>query len=394
MINKNKIITYIIKTLITILILGIDLFLLIRFDYIKNLIYIDNLLGILPVFLILLFTVMGILLTWGKHQNNNKLRTFMMAGWMIASVALFPNSLTKNWLFGKEIKTIGSDGDITPYAPFIENTKAIKLDEPSTLTINENMPVLDGALALYPVYSAVAQNIYNKENYTDEVRFNNTIRGFNALIDGNADIFFGARPSDEQIKYAKANNKEIYLTPIGLEAFVFIVPKSNPINELSSQQIKNIYSGKTDYWRTLGYKDGGKIIKFQRPKSSGSQTMLEYIMGDLPIEKPQPAPNMDIIGTNELMSQMTVEYKGKQSALGYSFKFFSTIMNPNMDTKLLSIDGIAPTSSNISNKSYKYTNEFYAITIGEPKDNNKKVIDWILSNQGQELIERTGYSKL
>lgn len=145
-------------------------------------------------------------------------------------------------------------------------------------------------------------------------------------------------------------------------------------------------------WNTLGWKEGGRMIKFQRPEGSGSQSTLQKIMKGLPIEAPQPAPNMDIIGTNSLMKQMTVEYNGVQPALGYSYKFFATTMNPNPDTKFLSINGIAPTSENITNDSYPYVAKFFAITVGEPKGNTKKVIDWIRSPQGQYIINKTGYA--
>lgn len=391
--QEKKIVIIILKSFLTLFIAALDIYLLIRFDYINNLLKVDNLLGSLPLFLIILFSVSGCLLIWLKHTKEKIVFPIIMAGWMVVSVALFPNSLTKNWFFGEEVVSVGSDGDIEPYAPFKADTKAAKLDAPASLTITDDMPVMDGALALYPVYSAVAQSIYDEAHYTDEVRFTNTIRGFKGLVDGTVDIFFSAKPSASQYEYAKSKGKEIHLTPIGLEAFVFMVPKSNPINEITTQQIKNIYSGKTDYWQTLGWKDGGKILKFQRPEGSGSQTLLQYVMGDLPIEKPQPAPNMDIIGTNSLMKQMTVEYQGVQPALGYSFKFFASVMNPNPDVKFLSLNGIEPTSENISNGTYKYATGFYAMTVGEPTGNSKKVIDWITSSEGQTLIEKTGYSK-
>lgn len=315
-----------------------------------------------------------------------------MAGWMIISAALFPNSLSNNWFFGTEVKSVGSDGDISIYEPFKAGTKAVKLDEPSTLTIDSDMPIMDGALALYPVYSAVAQATYNETNYNGEVQFRNTIRGFNALVSGDVDIFFSAYPSETQLEHARSEGKELVFTPIGKEAFVFIVPNSNPVENLTTQQIRNIYSGKTSNWRTLGWNEGGQMLKFQRPEGSGSQSTLQKIMKGLPIEAPQPAPNMDIIGTNSLMKQMTVEYNGVQPALGYSYKFFATTMNPNPDTKFLSINGIAPTNENITNNSYPYVAKFFAITVGQPTGNTKKVIDWILSPQGQSIITKTGYS--
>lgn len=376
------------------LVLGLDIYLLFRFDYINNLLEVDNFLGFMSLCLMIVFTIAIGLLIWKKFTKENKVLSFIAIGWSVVSVALFPLSLTKNWFFSKQDIGPGEDGQIEPYKPFMEDTKAVKLDEPSTMTIDNNMPVMDGALALYPVYSAIAQTVYNEANYNGEVVFHNTIRGFKALVDGTVDIFFSAKPSDEQYQYAKDHGKEVTLTEIGLEAFVFLVPKSNPINNLSMQQIKNIYSGKTDYWKTLGWKDGGKILKYQRPKSSGSQTLLEYVMGDLPIEKPQPVFSRDLIQSNSLMEQVTVPYRGVQSGLGYSFKFYATTMKYNPDTKLLSIDGVEPTAENITSKVYPYSTKFYAMTIGEPQGNTKKVIDWILSDQGQDLIEKTGYSKI
>lgn len=388
----SKLLFISLRIFLSLAVLGLDVFLLIRFEYIDNLNAVDNLLGMVPLTLIVVFTASSFILFWVPIKKEKLYFPITMAAWMIISSALFPNSLRNNWFFGKEIKSIGSDGDISVYEPFKEGTKAVKLDESSTLTIDSDMPVMDGALALYPVYSAVAQATYNQANYTDEVRFTNTIRGFNSLISGDVDIFFSAYPSDKQMEQAKKEGKELVLTPIGKEAFCFIVPKSNPIDNLTTQQIRNIYSGKTSMWNTLGWKEGGKMIKFQRPEGSGSQSTLQKIMKGLPIEAPQPAPNMDIIGTNSLMKQISVEYKGVQPALGYSYKFFATTMNPNPDAKFLSINGIAPTSENITNDAYPYVAKFFAITVGEPTGNTKKVIDWIRSPQGQSIVSKTGYS--
>ena len=66
-------------------------------------------------------------------------------------------------------------------------------------------------------------------------------------------------------------------------------------------------------------------------------------------------------------------------------------MYPNPDTKMLSVDGAEPSLENIRDGSYPFVADFYAVTNGEPEGNAKLLIDWILSPQGQELIEKTGY---
>ncbi|MDV2887769.1 substrate-binding domain-containing protein, partial [Alkalihalophilus pseudofirmus] len=79
--------------------------------------------------------------------------------------------------------------------------------------------------------------------------------------------------------------KELVMTPIGKEAFVFFVNPKNSVNDLQVSEIKGIYSGNIKNWSKLGGKND-RIIAFQRPKNSGSQTLLEKIMGNTPIMEP------------------------------------------------------------------------------------------------------------
>lgn len=222
----------------------------------------------------------------------------------------------------------------------------------------------------------------------------NTLLAYDGLINGERDIIFVAGASENQRKLAKENGAKLLFTPIGKEAFVFITAKSNPVENLTYTQIKNIYSGKTSDWKTLGWKEGGRILDFRRPDGSGSQTALQNLMKDVPLTVPQPLPDRSLIGSNSLMNQMTVEYKGVQPALGYSYKYFATKMYSNPNIKLMKIDGIAPTAENISNGSYPFTVNFYTVTNGQPSGNVKKLIDLLLSDAGQELIEKTGYARI
>jgi ABC-type phosphate transport system, periplasmic component len=69
-------------------------------------------------------------------------------------------------------------------------------------------------------------------------------------------------------------------------------------------------------------------------------------------------------------------------------------MYANPDAKLLKVNGVEPSLENIQNGRYPFVADFYAVTKGEPEGNTKLLIDWILSEQGQELIEKTGYTPL
>ena len=109
--------------------------------------------------------------------------------------------------------------------------------------------------------------------------------GYQLLAERETDIFFGAYPSEEQIAYAKKWNTEFVYTPIGKEAFVFFVHKDNPIDNLTTEQIKAIYSGEITNWKQLGGKNE-PISAYQRNEGSGSQSMLIRFMDGTPIMEP------------------------------------------------------------------------------------------------------------
>ena len=289
-----------------------------------------------------------------------------------------------------------SSTDLSPYDVNNPDNILPKLKTASTFTIKNpsEMPILDGAEAAFPVYSAFASAAYENiekvyQEYGEVVTFTNTIYAYERLLSRDVDIYFGAEPSKEQLQMAKEAGKELVMTPIGKEAFVFFVNPDNQIDSLAVSEIKAIYSGKIKDWSKLGGQDE-KIIAFQRPKNSGSQTLLEKIMGDTPIMKPlkEDVPE----GMGGIIEQVA-DYRNYDNSIGFSFRFFATGMKANTDIKLLAINGIEPTPQNIASGKYPFTASLYAITV---KDNKKMrtiqpFLEWMEGPQGQELVEEVGY---
>lgn len=91
------------------------------------------------------------------------------------------------------------------------------------------------------------------------------------LIDDDADLIFCAAPSDEEIEESGANNRELILTPIDKEAFVFFLNSKNKTDNLSKENIKDIYTEKINNWKIL-YGDNMKIKAYQRNKYRVSQS--------------------------------------------------------------------------------------------------------------------------
>ena len=270
--------------------------------------------------------------------------------WLILAVIYFV-ALGVNYGMIKydESITINTSPNINvhEYFPFKEDSKIVKYDS-EILKFTENTPVIDGAAALFPVYSAFVNATYPN---TTELRvdgafqYNNTPDGYKLLAEKQTDIFIGLYPSEEQKAYAEECNTTFEYTPIGSEGFVFFVHKDNPIENLTIEQIQGIYSGEITNWKQVGGKNE-KIEAFQRNEGSGSQSMLKRFMAGIPImEAPTELKN-------DLMSgiiEQVANYKSKTNSIGFSFRFYVEGIIKNPDIKMISIDGVAPTAENIKN---------------------------------------------
>jgi phosphate transport system substrate-binding protein len=286
------------------------------------------------------------------------------------------------------------DVNLYEYIPFGKDSRVISLNGNSSLKLFENLPKLDGATALYPVYASFVQAVYPSSDYNSFyqgiVKCTQTPSAYENLINGDVDIVFCAEPSKDQIAMAVERGLEFNMTPIGKDAFVFFVNKNNHINNIASEQIRGIYSGNITNWEDIGG-ENNLIIPYQRPQNSGSQTILESIMGETPIM--EPLKENVVGGMGGIIEQVSV-YRNYTNAIGYSFLFFSTEMVKNDEIKLLSVDGIMPTKENIQSNKYVFSGTFYAIKKGNETENVNKFIEWILSEEGQYLIEKTGYIPL
>ena len=325
-------------------------------------------------------------LIWLK--NRKKFLSVWSKAALIYLVVLFGNYAYEKYDASITVNT-APNINVYEYLPFDENSKIVKTDS-STLKLSDNLPKIDGAAALFPVYSAFVNAVYPEttELHDGFFEYNNTPGGYWNLAEKNTDIFIGVYPSEEQKAYAEQRNTTFVYTPIGTEAFVFFVHKDNPIDNLTTEQIKGIYSGEITNWKQVGGKNE-KIAAFQRNEGSGSQSMLIRFMGDTPVmEAPSELVNDMMSGIVERVSN----YRSKSNSIGFSFRYYIEGIIKNPDIKMLSIDGVAPTAENIKNGSYPIVTPIYAVTYEENTNENvDRLLQWILSKEGQHIIEATGY---
>ncbi len=295
----------------------------------------------------------------------------------------------------EESVTIDQTPNINPqeYRPFDRNSKIVRLPAEASLRLTSPLPIVDGASAVLPVYAAFVGAVYPETTYSvsgaGAFRYNSTAAGYIQLAEKQTDIFFGSYPSEDQIAYAEEQGTEFIYTPIGKEAFVFFVHKNNPIDGLTTEQLQGIYSGEITNWKQVGG-ENKEIAAYQRDEGSGSQSrLIRFMDGKELMEAPTELRN-DFMSA--IIEEVSADYRSNTSSIGFSFRYYVEEIIQNPDIKILAVDGVYPTAETIKDESYPLTGILYAVTYkGNKNENVQKLLDWILSEEGQYIIEETGY---
>ena len=103
------------------------------------------------------------------------------------------------------------------------------------------------------------------------------------------------------------------------------------------------------------------------------------------------AETKTIRGMGAVIEQV-VDYQSRAGSIGYSFRYYLEGIVQNPEVKMIAIEGIAPTAENIKNDTYPIVTPVYAVTYeNNPNPNVARLVEWILSDEGQYIIEKTGY---
>lgn len=264
-----------------------------------------------------------------------------------------------------------------------------------SLFTKDTYPHIDGSTATIPLSEKMAETLLNlsTEESKEFIKHNTTHMAYDNLFSKKADIIFVTEPSIEELALAEYKRIELEVIPVVKEAFVFLVNKNNPVNELTVEEIQNIYEGKITNWKELGGEDL-EIIPYQRPNNSGSQTLMQNIvMKDL---KLMDAPKELRTSTMGGLIENIASYDNSDGAIGYSVYYYANTMYIKDAIKFIKVNGVEPNKENIISESYPFTSAYYAVLRkNEPENSSaRKLLSWILSNEGQELAEQSGYVPL
>ncbi|MDR0937392.1 MAG: substrate-binding domain-containing protein [Oscillospiraceae bacterium] len=199
------------------------------------------------------------------------------------------------------------------------------------------------------------------------------------------DIILATYPSDEELEMAETFNEPLIIEPICSDSFVFITRTDNPVDNLTLEQVRKIYSGEITNWSELGGSDL-PIKAYQREKNSGSQSGMEQlVMQNTPMAEPITAA---IVETMEGLINTVAEYQNGLASIGYTYKYYVERLYQNDNIKILKIDGYEAGSEN-----YPLNVNYYAaIRENDGEDSiGRKFLNWILSDEGQLCVKQAGY---
>lgn len=259
----------------------------------------------------------------------------------------------------------------------------------------DTYPIIDGSTVTIPLSEAIASRLmgFTLEEVRPYILHNKTHQAYVNLIHREADLILVTSPSKDELLLAEKEGVILEVIPVVSEAFVFLTHRENPVQGLYLEEIRQIYTGEITNWSKVGGLNRS-IIAYQRPINSGSQTgFLDLVMKDLtPMD---PPVEQVMMGMGDLIDAVAT-YENLPDALGYSYYYFVIDMWGNEDVKLLEVDGIYPDHETIRRGEYPIKTAYYAVIRSDEPEGSpvREMIDWILSEEGQELAKEAGYVKI
>jgi phosphate transport system substrate-binding protein len=242
---------------------------------------------------------------------------------------------------------------------------------------------ISGGGAVYPAFKAIAA-AYEAQNLDVKITFlpeNQSSGGISAVKDGLVELGTVSRPPK-----SKEDAPNLVYRDLAKDALIVATHSSvEGVTDLTTDQIKGIYSGKITNWSELGGPDAA-IVLLDRPEDESAKRLLRkyYLGADL--------PNAD--------SAIILRYEGELVntlvATPYSIGAFSQAraIDNNLNVNRLSLDGVEPSAENMETGTYAMVRTAGAVWLQDPPEHVQKFIDFVFSDKGGEAMKKVGYSPL
>jgi len=212
--------------------------------------------------------------------------------------------------------------------------------------------------------------------------------GIAALINGGTDICAASRPMKEKEReqvYSR-RSQEVVEIPVALDGVAIYVHKSSPLPSITKAQLKGIYTGSIANWSDLGGEDG-RIVAYSRENNSGTYVFFkEHVMDNEDFARDiQTLP-----GTAAVVNAVSKD----PASIGYGGIAYATTIRYLPVRSDDSSEPVQPSLQTVQSGEYPLSRNLYFYTAGEPSGEIKAFIDWVLSQEGQEICEEVGYYPL
>lgn len=212
--------------------------------------------------------------------------------------------------------------------------------------------------------------------------------GIAALIDNTTDLAMSSRKMkmDEKIKITEAG-KKVKETEIGKDALSVIVNPGNKVSKLTREQIEGIYTGKIKNWKEVGG-DDMNVVVYGRESSSGTfEFFKEHVMN-----KKNFAASVLAMPATGAIVQSVGQTKGAIGYIGMAYD------NPKVKQLHISYDGgktfIEPTKANAKSGKYPIVRPLFFYYTNTAESKVKPFVDYVLSKEGQTIVDKVGYIAL
>jgi phosphate transport system substrate-binding protein len=211
--------------------------------------------------------------------------------------------------------------------------------------------------------------------------------GIAALINGTVDLAQASRPMSEKERQQVRQNRnaDVVETPVALDSLAVFVHSSNAVQQLTLEQIKNIYQGRTKNWSEVGGANA-PIVIYGRESSSGTYDYFkEHVLN-----KEDFAPGVQTLaGTAAIINAVSKDPNG----IGYGGIAYADTVKA-LPVSAAGKPAVAPNEATVADSSYPLSRKLFFYTLTTAPERVTAFVEWVISPDGQGVVKNVGYFPL
>ena len=228
---------------------------------------------------------------------------------------------------------------------------------------------LRGSTTLMPIAQRVAENYMNEQkNVRIVVSGGGTERGYKAIVDGTADVAMASsEPRDDIVNSCNLKNIHLQKKLVGYATILTVVHKSNPVDNLSLKQLKDIFTGRIANWKQVGGKDAAIQVYVGPPNGGINDTWKKLILG----EEDSYSPKGIVKNNTERLSISEISPN--------AITFLTLDASNYSNIKILSINNVIPNDQTVEQGKYILRAPLMLVTTDKPSTATKNFIDYFVT---------------